>query len=380
MVFIIPDAYNAAKYARKSHEFFLERSRVERLDFCSDIPLFEAGVSNTIVHFAREAPGPGHQPVRVRRWGEQPGDFETNAVHLPTAPQSECGEAVFKARDTRAAEPERGFVGLGDICYISYGLRANADDRFWQGEFTTEECLSPIKNRTHPKPFVQGKDLVKWWARAVRYLEWGTSRAPKKFSRPTFAELHETKEKLVAVRTPGAQPKVIYDDEHLHFDASSVGFVPWHYLKGVLNRSIDKTAKYRHQSPEGDREEREETSQQFHLKYILAVMNSTFAKEWLAGRRRSKVHIYPDDWKQLPIAPLSMGQQREFVRWVDAILAEFEKHGYPLPPDSAARVAETERRIDARVAALYGLTAEERKIISGLALLHSHSLEESREE
>ena len=41
MVFIISDAYNAAKYARKSHEFFLNNTHIARLDFCSDIPLKE---------------------------------------------------------------------------------------------------------------------------------------------------------------------------------------------------------------------------------------------------------------------------------------------------------------------------------------------------
>ncbi len=52
MTFIIPDAYNAAKYSTKSHQFFVEKSRIERVDFCSEIPLFNAGVSNTILHFA----------------------------------------------------------------------------------------------------------------------------------------------------------------------------------------------------------------------------------------------------------------------------------------------------------------------------------------
>jgi len=85
-------------------------------------------------------------------------------------------------------------------------------------------------------------DELKWWVCRLWYLEWGTARAPKKFSRPTFPELHEAKEKLIAVRTPGATPKVVYDDDRLHFDASSVGFVPWHLLKGVVNKSIKSYA------------------------------------------------------------------------------------------------------------------------------------------
>jgi hypothetical protein len=50
-----------------------------------------------------------------------------------------------------------------------------------------------------------------------------------------------------------------------------------------------------------------------------------------------------------------MEQQMEFVKLVDAILAEFQRHGYPLPSNAAKRVAELEREIDERVARLYGL-------------------------
>lgn len=151
---------------------------------------------------------------------------------------------------------------------------------------------------------------------------------------------------------------MVYDGRQRFTTHTSCIFVPWHLLKGVVNASISKTAKYRRQGPEGDCEEREKVSRQFHLKYVLAVMNSTFAKEWLATRRRSKLNVYPDDWKPLPIAPIPREQQQEFVRLVDAILAEFARHGYPLPAEAAKKVAEWEREIDARVAGLYGVAAE----------------------
>jgi adenine-specific DNA-methyltransferase len=187
--------------------------------------------------------------------------------------------------------------------------------------------------------------------------------APAMFRRPTFPQLHEAKERLLAFRMCGETPAVIYDDKRLFSNHTPIVFVPWHLLKGVANNSISKTAKYRRQDPEGDREERERISQQFHLKYVLAVMNSTFAREWLAKRRRSKLHIYPDDWKPLPIAPIPLEQQMEFVKLVDAILAEFARHGYPLPPDAAKRVAELEREIDARVNRLYQRTPGEFHIV-----------------
>jgi type I restriction-modification system DNA methylase subunit len=76
MIFIIPDAYNAAKYAEKSHDFFLQNTVIERIDFCSEINLFDAGVNNTILHFAKISPTETSQPIRVRRWGENKDEFE----------------------------------------------------------------------------------------------------------------------------------------------------------------------------------------------------------------------------------------------------------------------------------------------------------------
>lgn len=187
MVFIIPDSYNAAKYAKKSHEFFLANTRIARVDFCSDIPLFKAGVYNTILHFTRSNPTAFDTPLRVHRWGEKPDDFEANAEILTSKAQLEFGKDIFKLGASGVASSSIGnFITLDKVCYISYGLRANADDRNWQGEFSTGDCLSEHKDKTHPKPFVQGKDLLKWFMRRNLFLEWGTERAPNRFSRPTF--------------------------------------------------------------------------------------------------------------------------------------------------------------------------------------------------
>ncbi|MCX6844314.1 MAG: Eco57I restriction-modification methylase domain-containing protein [candidate division WOR-3 bacterium] len=361
MVFIISDAYNAAKYAKKSHEFFLRQASIERIDFCTDIPLFDAGVSNTILHYSKAPPAITHVPVRVRRWGKTRDEFESNVETLLSKAQVELGAEVFKLDAGNQVAAPQGFVPLGHICYISKGMVIHADERECQGAFSTDDVLSSSRDARHPRRFVLGKDVDKWTLRNVRFLEWGTKRAPRQFSRPTFPELHGSKEKLVAVRTPGAEPKVTYDEDCLHYDASSVGFVPWHLLHGVRNKSIKKTAKYRSEvtttaeRPLVMREQMEETSRQYELKYVLAVMNSTSAKDWLAARRRSKMHVYPDDWKQLPIAPIPKGEQQAFVKLVDAILAEFKKRGFPLPPASAARVAELEHQIDERVKGLYGL-------------------------
>jgi hypothetical protein len=82
-------------------------------------------------------------------------------------------------------------------------------------------------------------------------------------------------------------------------------------------------------------------------------MNSSFSREFVNKKRRSKLNIYPDDWKQLPIAPLSLAEQQPYVDKVAAILSEFSNHGFPLPPDAARLVKDLERELDEMVAKLY---------------------------
>ena len=112
-------------------------------------------------------------------------------------------------------------------------------------------------------------------------------------------------EKILAQRSPGPDPKVCYDNHYLIFTPSSVGFILWHSLSGVRNRSIKKQTRYRDETPWRpdlpEREELENTSRRFAVKFLLGVMNSTAARDFLRANRRSNIHLYPDDWKQLPI-------------------------------------------------------------------------------
>jgi type I restriction-modification system DNA methylase subunit len=353
MVFIISDAYNTAKYTLRSHEFFLENARVERIDFCSDIPLFKASVRNTIVHFAKSSPPPDHRPVRIRRWGERPDDFDQAPEPLPTAPQSVTRASVFRAGGEGPATTARRSACLADLCYISKGMVIHADDRQARGLFTAEDVVSPIRDATHPKPYVEGKDIERWSVRCIRYLEYGTQRAPALFSRPTFPELHDAPEKLLAFRMCGETPAVIYDDRQLYSNHTAIVFVPWHFLEGVINRSISKTAKYLSQGPHGDREEREHLSREFVPKYLLAVMHSSFARGFVNQRRRGGLDIYPDDWKPLPIPQATPHEQAAIVAKVHEILGLYEEHGYPLPAFKAEELARLEAEIDVMVQELY---------------------------
>ncbi|MBN1626673.1 MAG: Eco57I restriction-modification methylase domain-containing protein [Deltaproteobacteria bacterium] len=350
---IVSDAYCHSKYAQKSQEWFLQNSLILKLDFLSKIKVFDAGVHN-IVYFYQKADGLKNKPTRIMHEGEF-----GNVSFLPTNEQYKLTYRVFFPDEGKA---NIGGILLEEICYITYGLRPSSDEHEAKGEFVTADLVSEVMDEIHCKPYVEGKHLSNWYRDTHLWLEWGTSRAPARFCRPTFPELYLVKEKLLAQRSPGPDPIVCYDDELLIFTPASVGLIPWHSLIGVRNNSLKKAARYRDEKPFRDdlpkRERLESSSRRFKIKYLLGVMNSSVARDILRANRRSNIHLYPEDWKQLPIPDVPSEQQQPIVDLVDKIL-NIKK------VDKIVNVSHLENEINNLVYTLYNVTSEKNKIVEG---------------
>jgi type I restriction-modification system DNA methylase subunit len=351
---IVSDAFCHSKYAQKPQEWFLKNARILRLDFCSDLKIFEAAVHN-IVYFFQKADGTHNTPerrVHKQIFGNVctlPSDEQAKLTHRAFFPGNEGYKGLFSKS-----------LELGAICYVSVGMVVNAHEKLAPGAFTMDDLVQDIGDEMHPKAFVEGKHLDKWLPIRNLWLEWGTKRAPALFRRPTFPEIYEVPEKILVQRSPGPDPKCCFDDNHLHFTESSVSFVPWDMLAGVRNNSLKKSARYHDEPPPRPglpkREELEATSRRFAVKYLLGVMNSMVAREFLRANRRSNIHLYPDDWKKLPIPDINPGKQEKVIALVDRILAAKKQ-------DRNGNVAALEREIDRLVYELYGLTEEEIKVV-----------------
>jgi hypothetical protein len=50
-------------------------------------------------------------------------------------------------------------------------------------------------------------------------------------------------------------------------------------------------------------------------------MNSRAAHDFLRANRRSNIHLYPDDWKRVPIPDVSPEQQAPVIKLVNQLLA-----------------------------------------------------------
>ena len=344
---IVSDAYCHSKYAQKSQNWFLKNSRLLRLDFFGKIKIFDAGVHN-VTYLFQKADGSHQKPERRVHYPE------FGAVNLlPTNEQCELTHRVFFPEDTDFQSSLVLTVTLDEICYITKGMVVHAHEKKARGEFELRDLVSDMRDEDHPKPFVEGKHLARWLPATNKWLEWGTERAPDLFSRPTFPELYRVKEKLISVDMAAGVEKlrVVYDDQKLYHNHSAWSFIPWRSLSSVRNRSIKKQTRYSDEMPHPDlpqREELEDTSRRFAVKFLLGVMNSTAARDFLRAHRRSNIHLYPDDWKQVPIPDVSLEQQEPIIELVDQIL-----HTKHTDPD--ADVSDLEKQIDQIVYLLYGL-------------------------
>jgi hypothetical protein len=351
---IVSNAYCHSKYAIKSQQFFLKNALLRRLDFLGELQIFDAGVRN-MIFFYEKRNGYANTPerrVHVERFG--------NVLIKPSGEQQLLTHDVYFPEERRQTRLNAATVPLGEICYVSFGCRPNSNERLARGAFVAADLVSYAKDEDHPKPYIEAKDTDRWVFEQRRWLEWGTSRSPSELTRPTFAELYEVPEKIVVADISGAENRAAYDTQRVFHSHTLISIVPWDSLSGVRNKSIRKTAVYSNEKTSRKhalkREQLEATSRDFPAKFLLAILNSRVARDFLRNNRRSNIHLYPDDWKHLPIPEVSQFDQEMIVRLVDSIL-EAKRAG----DEATVKTLETE--IDNHVYRLYGLTPEEIALI-----------------
>jgi hypothetical protein len=350
---IVSDAFCHAKYAQKIQTWLLQNIRLLRLDFCGALKVFDAAAVHNVIPFMQKANG--HENIPERRLHKETFG---NITILPNDRQCNLTYRVFFPSDTEKQIFKVKTIPLNDILYITKGMVVHANEKKARGAFELKDLTSEKKTRIHSKPFIEGKHLDRWLPSGQKWLEWGTERAPALFSRPTFLKIYTVPEKLISVDMSAGTGslRVAYDDAQLFHNHSAWSFVPWHSLSRVYNNSLKKVARYKGETPTRPnlprREDLEANSHRFLVKYLLGVMNSTIARDFLRANRRSNIHLYPDDWKKLPIPDISLKKQAPIVTLVDRILAA--KHANP-----AADTSTLESEIDTFVYRLYGLAPQE---------------------
>ncbi len=242
---------------------------------------------------------------------------------------------------------------LGDYCYISEGMKLNADEKIARGLFAKEDLISTTKDKIHCMEYVEGKNIERYNIKGeVRYLEYGTKRVPALLRRPTFPELYSHPKLMFNIL---GELRCVLDSDRIMHGTSILSAVPWYRLKDVENKSITASVK---KFSSMTRPEMELLSKNIDLRYLLCVMNSHYAGVLLTSIRGGDYHIYAEYIRNIPIPSASHAVQKQLVTIVDRILVEKKRN-----PEVDTSSLESE--IDQLVYKLYGLTEEEIAIVEG---------------
>ncbi len=301
---IIPDAYTHADYAEKSLNYLVKNEFLSQIDYFPGLEIFDGVGVQSVIITSRKQPFTAYTQ---RIFSGPTNHTETVSAAYP---------ATFRLDATpRLIGPSDSRVPLPTVCYISKGIVGNSDERHYTGEFEVADLLSPKKDATHPKLYYEGKDIQKWWLAERRWIEYGTDRSPGKWSRPAFPELFESGPKIVAMRSPGLLPRNFLDTEQGYFNESAIGLKRWCDLAGVENRSLKMACK-----DDTQRADFERVSAVYSYSFLLAILNSTLIAYELNSNRRSNIHIYPDDYRELYLPIVSDTQRAQLATLADDML------------------------------------------------------------
>ncbi|MEX2536354.1 MAG: N-6 DNA methylase [Trueperaceae bacterium] len=306
MAVITSDSIEAVPYAQSLREQLVTTAQVDEVHFFPNQSLFaDANVGSLILVTTAQTPSDTHETVQ--HWHSGPPTATPDKER--TLNQQGHAQDVF--RQHTSTLNMTGTIALEQICYVSYGVRLNSDERRFKGLFTKEDLISPFKDASHPKPYVEGKDIDAFEPTSIKYVEYGSGlRAPLQVSRPTFPALYD-RPKLVAQRSVSSNQidvaQVLLDDgtwqeDFLITNESGIILMPWNALAGVSNRSLPALNNKVRQTGE-------QTSSRFSLAYITGVLNTSTVSDHLRATRRHKIHVFPDDFKAIPIPDVSEREQ-----------------------------------------------------------------------
>lgn len=369
LTYIASNSITTSKYAERLQDWIIENHFVRSIDYFENITVFEAGVIPVVLSLQSQ-----HKEKFTKKIFRT-DQFDNAKVVMLDNDTNDLKSKVFRKLFSDIFNPDIPSERLGDICYISYGLRPNSDERFWKGEFSKSDVISKVQVGNFIKPYLEGKNIKAYRIEEIYYLEWGTDRVPAKLVRQTFPDLY-TGEKILQ----GRVTKGTYDNSGLICNDSIIVFKLFCDLKNVNERSISVSISKNNFAHQGSktaaqvkkrRVELENISKSYHLKYILAVINSTYAMAYLNNYRRHRLenYFYPDDFRNYPLPKIESEIQNIFVSIVDYVLfLKSQNHNSSF----------WERLIDAMVYELY--FPNEIKAADACVLKHLNNLPELKDD
>jgi len=299
---IIPDTIGKSEYTSKLIDYIELNYYLYQIDFFPKIYVFEnVGVRSKITFIQKKK-----SKKSALKIVHTPTIFDVKYVE--TKQYKGIKQYLLNIADFEINN--QNCITLGDICYVSYGMRLNSD-KLDPNKFKKSDLLSIVSDEIHSKLYTEGKYLDRYLIKFSQYLEYDTERCPARLVRPTFPELYPPNKILLS-----RQKKIsaISYDKH-YCDNTIIMAIPAYELKNVNNNSIKKYYK----NIGKNRLTVEENSTLFDLHYLLALINSKLMSYHIRYESKEKIDFYPDDWKNLPIKENNKLNQKLFILKVKEI-------------------------------------------------------------
>ncbi len=265
---------------------------------------------------------------------------------LPRVTQRNTNGRIFRWRYDPGLDQRltAGSIALCAIVYIGTGIEAQShedDDPFIDGKrqkrFRLDDVFLPLSEGiVRPAKYsgegVLGDDVDRYYLRRKRYVAYEEFRPQMRG--PRHIALFRTPEKLLLGETSGGY----YDGDGLFANHSVQVVVSWKVLEqagAIEERGIQRVYR-KSQQLSGISGNLVPISELFDLRYLLAIINSRFIREYIASNMHEgtrKGRIYPNVWKRLPIKVASAERQLHIAALVDAVQREYQRVYGPLEPD-----------------------------------------------
>lgn len=320
LTFIVSNSINTSKYAEKLQDWIIKNHFVRSIDYFENVEVFEAGVVPVILSI--QAQRKETYTKKIYRTNH----FDNAEVVMLNNDTESLKSKVFRKSFSDIFTPEIISERLGDVCYLSVGMVTNADETNAQGDFVKDDLISDTKDDIHCKEYVEGKNIKSYSIDKIKYIEYNTERVPDLLRRPTFRDLY-IGDKILR----GRVTKGTFDNTGIVCNDSIVVFKRFCDLKNTNERSISVSISKNNFEAHGSkttaqvkkrRVELEKISEGYNLKYVLAVLNSSYAMAYLNNYRRHRLenYFYPDDFRNYPLPKIDLAKQAVFVALADYML------------------------------------------------------------
>lgn len=340
---IVSRGIQSNNYAELLRNYIADNLTILQVDFFNNVKIFsDAVVNNTIFFLGNKILENTHQTKRVLH-----SDSFDHIEQLPSLNQQEYKANVF--RQFVVSQTWENTIDLEDICYCTVGMVLNSDEKKSQGLFKKDELINDIEDNIHSKKYVDGENIIREFAvNKTRYLEWNTNRVPSKIRRATIPELYDFSKILFGMTSFPTYDGGKKKGDGFYVPDSVRICVRWDDVYKVKRLKSESRQMYeiskKRQRLLGDETGKKiqiyeyaknkiNIAKQFDLRYIIAILASTFGKRFLLLNNRdenimttntqskqAKSRIYPDDLKEFPIKNILKEEQKPYITKVNKLI------------------------------------------------------------